>query len=148
MLGQMACIKAQTYNHYSSERSGQRNYDQCRYCDGERSLEVTDIPKMDCRNLFITITNLLTLPAMQKTVRPRVTAMRSLKRILSHTDNNDHLNVKASTAGQWCLQSLKSSLRDLRIAAGYVQDPHTDSKYADMSCKSNHHCLFRKPFQH
>lgn len=46
--------------------------------------------------------------------------MLALKRLLSHTVVEEHLDMTTSTFGQWCLQALRSSIRDLRIAAGLV----------------------------
>jgi len=73
--------------------------------------------------VFATIASLMKLPKIQKYPRPRVTAMLALKRLLSHTANMDHLNLTTSPFGQWCLQALHSSMRDLRIAAGSVNRP-------------------------
>ena len=40
-----------------------------------------------------------------------------LRRLLLHTSSLDDLRLGPSAAGEWCLQSLRSSSRDLRIAA-------------------------------
>ena len=53
----------------------------------------------------------------QKSPPPRVAAMVSLKRTLAHTGCNPHLDLKSSALGHWCLQSLRSSARELRLAA-------------------------------
>lgn len=52
--------------------------------------------------------------------RPRVAAMLGLKRIVLHCEDSTFLNLETSNPGQWCLQSLNSSVRELRIAAGRV----------------------------
>ena len=44
--------------------------------------------------------------------------MMALGRVLSHTNEEQHLSLATSTFGQWCLQALQSSMRELRIAAG------------------------------
>ena len=44
--------------------------------------------------------------------------MLALRRLIAHCCDADFLNLEASGAGQWCLQSLTSSIRELRIAAG------------------------------
>ena len=44
--------------------------------------------------------------------------MISLRRFALHCDDPEFLNLESSVAGQWCLQSLHSSIRELRIAAG------------------------------
>ncbi|KAG9258601.1 uncharacterized protein F5Z01DRAFT_615130 [Emericellopsis atlantica] len=50
--------------------------------------------------------------------RPRVVAMQSLRRFAAHYGQGDFFNLETSAAGQWCAQSLNSSVRELRIAAG------------------------------
>ncbi|CAM1502082.1 Fc.00g040660.m01.CDS01 [Cosmosporella sp. VM-42] len=50
--------------------------------------------------------------------RPRVAAMIALRRLVLHSNDPDTLNLETSVLGQWCLQSLNSSVRELRIAAG------------------------------
>ncbi|KAH8711053.1 Protein kinase rad3 [Beauveria bassiana] len=52
--------------------------------------------------------------------RPRVAAMLALRRVLLHCEDATALNLETSALGQWCLQSLNSSIRELRIAAGRV----------------------------
>lgn len=44
--------------------------------------------------------------------------MLSLRRVIAHTDDPDLYNLETSELGQWCLKSLQSSVRELRIAAG------------------------------
>ena len=118
-LGHVACAAAA---HINIDQSGyQKAYDRCWLCDEDQSTKSTRTALgVDCAELILTITNLLTIPQVQRTTRPRVAAMKSLRRILSHVDNADYLELKRSTLGQWCLQALHSSLRDLRIAAGSV----------------------------
>ena len=60
------------------------------------------------------------LPQLQRLAHSRVAAMRAVQRLLAHTNNPDHLDMRSSVLGQWCLQAICSSLRDLRISAGYL----------------------------
>lgn len=50
--------------------------------------------------------------------RPRVIAMIALRRLVVHSRDAEMLDLEKSALGQWCLQALQSSLRELRIAAG------------------------------
>ncbi|XXH03128.1 hypothetical protein Hte_009521 [Hypoxylon texense] len=50
--------------------------------------------------------------------KPRVTAMAALRRIAKHCTDSEFLDVEVSVTAQWCLKSLQSSVRELRIAAG------------------------------
>ena len=65
--------------------------------------------------LFIEI---IKFPAFLGSMRPRITAMIILRRMARHWRNAELLDLEKSEAGQWCLQSLRSSVRELRIAAG------------------------------
>ena len=67
---------------------------------------------------FLTIISLIKLRTTTKFRRPRVAAMLALKRLLSHTAKEEHLDLTTSAFSQWCLQALHSSIRELRIAAG------------------------------
>lgn len=44
--------------------------------------------------------------------------MIALRRIIMHSRDPEILDLERSALGQWCLQALQSSLRELRIAAG------------------------------
>jgi serine/threonine-protein kinase ATR len=44
--------------------------------------------------------------------------MFALRRFALHFPNADLLDLEVSNLGQWCLKSLRSSVRELRIAAG------------------------------
>ena len=65
-----------------------------------------------------TLTNLVEAPSFLETKRLRVQAMITLTRFTSHFKDDEFLDLKVSQLGQWCLQSLKSSIRELRVAAG------------------------------
>ena len=78
-----------------------------------------------------TMVNLIKLPKLQKLRRPRVAAMLCLKRLLSHTVKGEHFDLTSSAFGQWCLQALNSSSRELRIAAGSVIQRCVAQAYAD-----------------
>ncbi|EXL44923.1 hypothetical protein FOCG_13747 [Fusarium oxysporum f. sp. radicis-lycopersici 26381] len=65
-------------------------------------------------------TKLIRLPALAESRRPRVAAMLAIRRVILHCEDTELLNLETSGMGQWCLQSLNSSVRELRIAAGRV----------------------------
>lgn len=44
--------------------------------------------------------------------------MIALRRLIQHCTDEGTLDLEQSALGQWCLQALQSSLRELRIAAG------------------------------
>ncbi|KAJ0123315.1 protein kinase rad3 [Diaporthe amygdali] len=63
-------------------------------------------------------TELIQMSAFRESRRPRVVAMIALRRIVVHSKIPDMLDLEKSAIGQWCLSTLQSSLRELRIAAG------------------------------
>ncbi|EGO53602.1 phosphatidyl inositol 3-kinase [Neurospora tetrasperma FGSC 2508] len=57
-------------------------------------------------------------PGFRDSRRPRVYAMVRLQRMLRHTVLPKFRDLEQSILGQWCVQSLRSSIRELRIGAG------------------------------
>lgn len=54
--------------------------------------------------------------------RPRVAAMTTLRRLVTHSPDSDFLNLETSTIGLWCMKSLSSSNRELRVVSWYVAE--------------------------
>lgn len=61
------------------------------------------------------------LPRLSRTPGPRIAAMVALKRILMHSPSSNQMHLSSSASGEFCLHSLRSSLRELRVATGYVE---------------------------
>ncbi|KAI0412411.1 phosphatidylinositol 3 [Xylaria grammica] len=61
---------------------------------------------------------LLQTPTFPESRKPRVAAMVSLRRIVKHCNSSEFVDMEISLAAQWCLKSIHSSQRELRIAAG------------------------------
>ncbi|KAL2158380.1 hypothetical protein VTH06DRAFT_4428 [Thermothelomyces fergusii] len=61
---------------------------------------------------------IIKLPKFLESRRPRVLAMIALRRLARHSTTSEFWDLERSGPGQWCLQSLQSSIRELRIAAG------------------------------
>lgn len=72
------------------------------------------------KEAYTAFARLIELPVFQQCRRPRVVAMMALRRFALHSIEPDFLNVQTSPLASWCVKSLKSSIRELRIAAGYV----------------------------
>jgi serine/threonine-protein kinase ATR len=73
---------------------------------------------------------IIKLPEFVESRRPRVTAMIALRRIARHSTGGDFWDLENPGPGQWCLQSLQSSIRELRVAAArtlsvFVSEPPT-----------------------
>ena len=120
VIGQIACaMGAKVPDSGISGDSGLKQL-RCTVCDvsmGSRRL-INLCEHSDAEGLFNAIANLYQLAQKAKLNRPRVAAIIAMKRLLSHFGNLAHLDVSNSSIGRWCLQGLKSSMRDLRIAAG------------------------------
>ena len=64
------------------------------------------------------------LPQLTRTPGPRISAMVALRRILMHAPNSSQMHISNSASGEFCLHSLRSSIRELRIATGCVTESH------------------------
>ena len=121
-LGQLACASVPTLSEVSVAGRGRLVHNKCYICDTD--LKETSVlapwEGSGSAEAFSTMINLIKLPKTHKLRRPRVAAMLALKRLLSHTVQEEHLDLTRSAFGQWCLQALRSSTRELRIAAGLV----------------------------
>ena len=67
---------------------------------------------------FNIIEKLTKNPSFRESTRPRVYAMVCLQRMFRHTVLPEIRDLEKSVLGQWCIQSLRSSIRELRIGAG------------------------------
>lgn len=91
--------------------------DTCERCD-EDSKAATgrgDLLTSSCEELLKTLLVLIQNISRQSTAR--VVAMSALRRVIMHTESTSDLALAQTPAGDWCLQSLKSSSRDLRLTA-------------------------------
>jgi len=94
----------------------------CSFCD---YFKIENLPPR-CLNLeakteaYASLENLVRLPAFRESKRPRIIAMMALRRFAKHSVDPDFLDMEVSKPAFWCFQSLSSSIRELRIAAGYV----------------------------
>lgn len=118
-IGKLACASASRVSSTDGRFSLQFK---CYICDAESrdSSRSTSSVGPELEEGFSVLARLINLPRIQKHRRPRVAAMLALKRLLSHTLNMDYLDLATSPFGQWCLQALHSSIRELRVAAGSV----------------------------
>ncbi|KAI1494605.1 phosphatidyl inositol 3-kinase-like protein [Biscogniauxia mediterranea] len=90
---------------------------ECRTPQGraETPLCIDNTAKKSAMEVFAAI---LQFPDFSESRISRVTAMVALRRIARHCDDQEFLDMEVSPAAQWCLKSLQSSVRELRIAAG------------------------------
>lgn len=119
VIEMLACIPCAADDSLILESVGQRGL-QCSFCskaDGR-------VPRSPCTDptsasvagsIFAKV---ICLTEFRESRRPRVVAMIALRRIILHSKSPEMLDLEKSAIGQWCLSTLQSSLRELRIAAG------------------------------
>ncbi|KAF2398341.1 hypothetical protein EJ06DRAFT_538889 [Trichodelitschia bisporula] len=56
--------------------------------------------------------------------KPRVLCAHAIRRAIGHTDKTEILDLASSTLGAWCVKSLQSSIRELRIASAQALMPY------------------------
>jgi hypothetical protein len=96
----------------------------CSWCDLEENSNVKRLPNIGSkRETQAIFSKLIRTASFISSKRPRVVAMLALRRLVLHADDGDFVDLESSVPGQWCIQSLQSSLRELRIAAGSVSLP-------------------------
>ncbi|KAJ9607992.1 serine/threonine-protein kinase M1 [Cladophialophora chaetospira] len=90
---------------------------QCSNCDEANGLSDPILIQLtqSCAELLKTL--LVLVQGISRHSRARIIAMASLRRVILHTDSDEDMKLGQTPAGDWCLQSLKSSSRDLRIVA-------------------------------
>jgi len=119
-LGLLACASARSLSRPASVRTKGSMSPRCSLCDVVQHDKISKAiwEEDQSEEVFSVVSKLLKMPQLQRSNRPRIAAMAALRRLLSHTASVSHLNLAKSTYGQWCMQALHSSIRDLRIAAG------------------------------
>ncbi|KAI5922289.1 phosphatidyl inositol 3-kinase-like protein [Camillea tinctor] len=120
LIGYVGCAADDTLvmSNCSNDKFPDVDCPGCRNLKGraEASICIDSAAKKSAMELF---TSLLQLPGFSESRRSRVTAMVALRRIARHCcDDLEFLDMEVSPAAQWCLKSLQSSVRELRIAAG------------------------------
>lgn len=121
VLSRICCVADAPTSEDSPAPAEPRNF-ACPYCD-RRSKEQkrTKGASFDAKQAVqLVFTDLIKLECFTNSQRPRVVAMIAMRRVINHTDDPTMFDLETSPLGQWCLQSLHSSVRELRIAAGYV----------------------------
>ncbi|KAL9109940.1 MAG: hypothetical protein Q9227_005463 [Pyrenula ochraceoflavens] len=113
-LGLIACAGSRLLKSKMDKFVNMNMY--CCICDEERgSYDQAAWEDPYAPELFQVLSTIV--PLLQKSPKQRVTALLTLRRLLAHTSNSDHLRLSQSMLGEWCLHSLRSSIREARIAA-------------------------------
>lgn len=118
-LGRISCAFAGSLRQrpYGGESGTEMLF--CYICDYEDSKDdiSTGIPCPGydtLRQILVSI-----LPHLTRASSSRVAAMVALRRLLLHDSNSNQMQLASSVFGEFCLNSLRSSVRELRVVTGY-----------------------------
>ncbi|KAJ5090417.1 hypothetical protein N7532_009101 [Penicillium argentinense] len=89
----------------------------CQSCDDEQIRKNEYEERSEFADLWA-IFNFI-LSKLTRTPGPRIAAMVALRRALMHSTSLNQMHLSTSTSGEFCLNSLRSSIRELRIATGH-----------------------------
>jgi serine/threonine-protein kinase ATR len=118
-LGMIPCAAIGSLT-VTRDNEGKISTSRCFLCDGTKPPSSTKLDTAKCQTVcadaLATFIKVIKSPAFAG--RPRVLAMLALKRFTTHFQTPDFMDLMSSPLGQWCVASLNSSARELRIAAG------------------------------
>lgn len=77
-----------------------------------------DLPQYDLPAALETVTRLIQQQTHHGTSRARVLSMLAVRECVQRADDSQHVALATSLLGRHCIQSLRSSIRELRLAAG------------------------------
>lgn len=124
LISFLPCTTSQTVTARLGEGSGPLKL-QCSLCDTkERDYSGASLPSISAppgankEEALIYLEALTASPSLQRSKRPRVLLAEAIRRSISHSCDGSEVDLNRSAIGQWCLKSLHSSLRELRLAAG------------------------------
>lgn len=119
ILGQIPCAShgSLTIVH---DQGGAIRDSKCSICEGSKPLNIIEETpdRIASQEAILIFSKLVKSAAFLDSRKPRVLAMIALKRFAVHFKNPEFVDLEVSSLGQWCLQSLRSSIRELRLAAG------------------------------
>ncbi|TQB68311.1 serine/threonine-protein kinase M1 [Monascus purpureus] len=91
----------------------------CNVCDNEDY--ENNAPSNMQRSSYDSLREALTviLSQLTRASSPRVAAMVALRRLLMHDSTSNQMQLASSVFGEFCLNSLRSSIRELRLVTGH-----------------------------
>lgn len=121
LLGYVCCAADDTVLIHGKKDGGRMRFD-CRHCQPFQTSSQVPLchDQTAKRAIYEIFTSLVEFPGFLELRKPRVTAMAAIRRVARHCTDPEFLDLELSVAAQWCLKSLQSSIRELRIAAGLV----------------------------
>ncbi|EFR05531.1 kinase rad3 [Nannizzia gypsea CBS 118893] len=116
-MGRLACVWTKSLSGEEYGNIAGQTYT-CKVCDcetekGHTKKPISSLQFGHLRNIFAGI-----LPRVKDSGSCRIAAMVAIRNIINHDLHDDEDRLDISPFGEYCLQSLKSSIRELRVAAG------------------------------
>jgi len=124
-------------------RARDKVYLYCEYCDRDSGKLTSRITSTCDENHSKWIHNILAAlmdsVVTQTSKEFKILSMIAVKTLTAHTSISEHLDLAISTMGNHCLQGLRSSCRELRIAAAQVLPNflQADAVRGDNMCRKN-----------
>ncbi|KAJ5708031.1 hypothetical protein N7488_007832 [Penicillium malachiteum] len=115
IMGKISCAITGSLEQRLSDVVG-RDTTPCQTCDLEQGSQETGHEKDTEKFQELWAMFNFILPKLTRTPGPRIAAMVALRRILMHSPCMEELHLSSSASGEFCLHSLRSSIRELRIA--------------------------------
>ncbi|KAJ5622049.1 hypothetical protein N7528_005281 [Penicillium herquei] len=115
IMGKISCAITGSLEQRLSDVVG-RDTTLCQTCDFEQGSQGTGHEKDTEKFQELWAMFNFILPKLTRTPGPRIAAMVALRRILMHSPCMEELHLSSSASGEFCLHSLRSSIRELRIA--------------------------------
>ncbi|KAK3395553.1 phosphatidyl inositol 3-kinase, partial [Sordaria brevicollis] len=99
---------------------GSSGFSECSHCSifGYSALSQPSDDAPTKTIAYKVLEKLIKTPGFRESRRTRAFTMMRLQRMFRHTVLPEFRDLERSVLGQWCVQSLRSSMRELRIGAG------------------------------
>ncbi|OCK82203.1 hypothetical protein K432DRAFT_473031 [Lepidopterella palustris CBS 459.81] len=124
-LGKLACAGSHSLENTDSHN---RQWEElsCKICDMPHTNQDRDPQTYwnaahhgeDWKTVISVLAAVTENSDFQRSVKPRILLTLTIRRVFNHISEAESLDLSLSLLGQWCLRSLRSSSRELRIAAG------------------------------
>lgn len=146
LLGDMHCANTSKHGAVQDSLKSTLCCYQCGQVASKRSQE-TRIPEYEEERLCLAqemLTRLAESNAVQSSKGLRVVAIQSIGQATAHAHAANRLDLNTSSAGKLCLQGLRSSSREVRLAAGHTLAMflRSDTGHDEQLCHQNRITLF------
>ncbi|PYH81420.1 protein kinase [Aspergillus uvarum CBS 121591] len=116
-LGLLPCAMARSLARIDGATSNDALH--CRFCDDESRKARFDSNDQCLRADLLGDVFASILPTLSRTAPLRIAAISALRRVIMHAPNSEYTRLATSVFGDFYLHSMRSSIRELRIMAGF-----------------------------